>query len=152
VSDFDQTGTAKELRQEPGNQSMIPKSNLLVAAFLQVTLLAPTSAADRKSDECGLASVYSSDSEDTASGEDTEPTDLTAAHRSLPFGTLVHVDDQENGRSAAVRITDRGPFTSGRIIDLSKAAARELRIADLTQVCLKILSTPESQRIGENQP
>ena len=116
---------------------------LFLAAFLQVALLGPTSAADSKSDECGLASVYSTDSEGTASGEDTQPKDLTAAHRSLPFGTMVHVNDQENGRSAVVRITDRGPFTSGRIIDLSKAAARELRISGLTQVCLNILSISE---------
>ncbi len=122
---------------------MISKSNLLMATFMQVALLEPTSAADRKSGECGLASVYSTDSEGTASGEATQPNKLTAAHRSLPFGTLVHVDDQENGRSAIVRITDRGPFTSGRIIDLSKAAARELRISSLSQVCLNILSIPE---------
>jgi rare lipoprotein A len=103
---------------------LIPKPNLLVAAFLQVILLEPTSAADSKPDECGLASVYSTDSEDTASGEDTQAEDSTAAHRSLPFGTLVRVFNQENGRSAVVRVTDRGPFTSGRIIDLSKIDAR----------------------------
>jgi peptidoglycan lytic transglycosylase len=117
---------------------MLPKSIFPVAAFLQVALLGPTSAADNKSDECGLASVYSTDSEETASGEDTQPENFTAAHRSLPFGTLVHVNNQENGHSAIVRITDRGPFTSGRIIDLSKIAARELRISGLTQVCLNI--------------
>ena len=123
---------------------MISKSNFFVAAFLQVALLGPTSAADSKSDECGLASVYSTDSEGTASGEDTQSENFTAAHRSLPFGTLVHVNDQENGRSAVVRITDRGPFTSGRVIDLSKAAARELRISGLTQVCLNILSISDN--------
>jgi len=119
---------------------MIPKSNLLVAAFLQVALLGPSGAADSKSGECGLASVYSTDSGETASGEDTQPKNLTAAHRSLPFGTLVHIDNLENGRSVVVRITDRGPFTRGRIIDLSKAAARQLSISGLTQVCLDILS------------
>jgi rare lipoprotein A len=124
---------------------MMPNSNFLVAAFLQVALLGSTSAADSKSGECGLASVYSTESEDTASGEDTQPKDFTAAHRSLPFGTLVHVDNKENGRSAIVRITDRGPFTSGRIIDLSQAAARELRISGLTQVCLDILSAAASR-------
>jgi rare lipoprotein A len=123
---------------------MISKSNLLMVAFLQVTLLGPTSAADSKSDECGLASVYSTHSEATASAEDTQPENFTAAHRSLPFGTLVHVDNQKNGRSAIVRITDRGPFTSGRIIDLSQVAARELRISGLTQVCLNILSISEN--------
>ena len=115
-----------------------------MVAFLQVTLLGPTSAADSKSDECGLASVYSTHSEATTSGEDTQPENFTAAHRSLPFGTLVHVDNQENGRSAIVRITDRGPFTTGRIIDLSQVAARELRISGLTRVCLNILSISEN--------
>jgi len=131
-----------------GKRSMIAKSNLLVVALLQVTLLEPTSAADRKSDECGLASVYSTVSEETASGEDTRPEDLTAAHRSLPFGTLVHVDIRENGRSAVVRITDRGPFVRGRIIDVSQAAARELGFSGLTQVCLNILSIPEGRPVG----
>jgi rare lipoprotein A len=126
---------------------MLPKSIFLVAAFLQVALLGPTSAADSKSDECGLASVYSTGSEETASGEDTQPENFTAAHRSLPFGTLVHIDNQENGRSAVVRITDRGPFTSGRIIDLSQVAARELHISGLTKVCLTVLLAPENQSV-----
>lgn len=129
---------------------MISKSNFLVATLLQITLLAPASAADSKLDECGLASVYSTGSEDTASGEDTQPENFTAAHRSLPFGTLVHVNDQENGRSAIVRITDRGPFTSGRIIDLSQIAARELRISGLTQVCLNIMAVSEGRSVDEN--
>jgi len=124
-------------------RSTIAKLNLLVAAFLQVSLWESTCAADGKPQECGLASVYSTDSEETASGEDSQPKDLTAAHRSLPFGTMVQVDNQENGRTTVVRITDRGPFTSGRIIDLSKAAARELSISGLTQVCLNIQSTPK---------
>jgi rare lipoprotein A len=125
---------------------MITKSNLLVVALLQVALLEPASAADGSSDECGLASVYST----AASGEDTKPENLTAAHRSLPFATLVHVDNRENGRSAVVRITDRGPFVSGRIIDVSQAAARELGFSGLTQVCLNILSIPENRPAGGN--
>jgi rare lipoprotein A len=110
-------------------------------ALLQIALLGPTSAADEKSVECGLASVYSTVSEKTASGEDTRSGDLTAAHRSLPFGTMVHVDNRENGRAAVVRITDRGPFIGGRIIDVSHAAADELGFSGLTQVCLNILSS-----------
>jgi peptidoglycan lytic transglycosylase len=98
----------------------------LAVALLQITLWEPTSAADRQSDECGVSSVYSTQSEGTASGEDTRPEDLTAAHRSLSFGTLVHVDNQENGRSAVVHVTDRGPFISGRIVNVSQIAAREL--------------------------
>ena len=114
-----------------------------MVASLQVALLGPTSAANSKSDECGLASVYSTTGKETASGEDTQPQDFTGAHRSLPFGTLVHVGNQENGRSVVVRITDRGPFVGGRIIDLSGIAARELRISGLAQVCLNILPVRE---------
>jgi peptidoglycan lytic transglycosylase len=124
---------------------MIAKAYLLVVALLQVTILARTSAADRKPDECGLASVYSSVSEETASGEDTLLEDFTAAHRTLPFGTLVHVDNQKNGRYAVVRITDRGPFIGGRIIDISQVAACALGISGLTRVCLNITSIPESR-------
>jgi rare lipoprotein A len=54
------------------------------------------------------------------------PTDLTAAHRSLPFGTKVRVTNKRNGKAVVVRINDRGPFVRGRVIDVSKAAAREL--------------------------
>jgi peptidoglycan lytic transglycosylase len=129
---------------------MITKSNLLLVALLQVALLEPASAADGSSNECGLASVYSTVSGETASGEDTRLENLTAAHRSLPFATLVHVDNRENGRSAVVRITDRGPFVSGRIIDVSQAAARELGFSGLTQVCLNILSIPENRPAGGN--
>jgi rare lipoprotein A len=123
--------------------------HLIATALLQLILLELARAADGNSDECGLASVYSSQSEETASGEDTSAKNLTAAHRSLPFGTLVHIDNQENGRSAVVRITDRGPHVSGRIIDVSQAAAHELGFADLTKVCLKILSIPEDRPAGE---
>lgn len=124
--------------------------HLAAIALLQLLLLESTRAGDGKPDECGLASVYSTVSEETASGEDTSAKNLTAAHRSLPFGTQVQVDNQENGRSAIVRITDRGPFVSGRIIDVSQAAAHELGFADLTQVCLKILTTPETQPLEKN--
>ena len=115
------------------------------------------SAADRKPDECGLASVYASVSEETASGEDTYAENFTAAHRTLPFGTLVRVDNQKNQRWTVVRITDRGPFIEGRIIDVSQIAARQLGISGLTQVCLIITWVPEGIRwvpenrsVGEN--
>jgi rare lipoprotein A len=128
----------------------IRKSCLFAVTLLQAALLAPASAVDRRPDECGLASVYSSVSEETASGEDTLAEDFTAAHRTLPFGALVHVDNQRNGRSAVVRITDRGPFISGRIIDVSQAAARALGISGLTPVCLNIIWIPVSRAEGHN--
>jgi rare lipoprotein A len=118
--------------------------------LLQAALLGPASAAERKPDECGLASVYGSTSEETASGEDTLAEDFTAAHRTLPFGTLIHVDNQESGRSSVVRVTDRGPFISGRIVDLSQVAARALGISGLTPVCLNIIWTPVITPAGGN--
>jgi len=74
--------------------------------------------------ESGVAAFYSGGR--TASGEITGPTGLTAAHRTLPFGTKVLVTNVRNGRTVVVRIVDRGPYGRGRIIDVSRAAAREL--------------------------
>lgn len=62
----------------------------------------------------------------TASGEIFRPQDMTAAHRTLPFGTQVRVVNIDNGRSVVVRINDRGPFKHQRILDVSEAAARKL--------------------------
>lgn len=117
--------------------------NLIAGVLLQVIFCGPASAVDQNPGECGLASIYSTLSEKTASGEDTRAENLTAAHRSLPFETMVRVDNLENGRSAVVRVTDRGPFIRGRIIDLSQIAASELGITGLTQVCLNVVSLPE---------
>jgi rare lipoprotein A len=76
----------------------------------------------------GLASWYGGKfhGRHTSSGEVFDTNDKTAAHRSLPFGTIVKVVNLENGRSTVVKINDRGPFVEGRIIDLSRAAAEEL--------------------------
>lgn len=76
-------------------------------------------------DQVGHASWYALRSR-TASGEMMNPSALTAAHRSLPFGTKVLVKNLRNGRSVVVQINDRGPFVKGRIIDVSKAAASSL--------------------------
>ncbi len=77
----------------------------------------------------------------TASGAPFDPTALTMAHRTLPFGTLVRVTNLENQRSVEVVVNDRGPFVSGRIADLSEAAARRLgMIADgVVEAVLDIL-------------
>lgn len=78
----------------------------------------------------GSASFYASrfHGRRTASGEAFDNGAMTAAHRSLPFGSLVRVTNPANGRSVVVRINDRGPFTRGRLIDVSRAAAEELGI------------------------
>ncbi|MFM7379367.1 MAG: septal ring lytic transglycosylase RlpA family protein [Erythrobacter sp.] len=76
----------------------------------------------------GSASYYAAkfDGRRTASGERFDNGAMTAAHRTLPFGTLVRVTNLANGRSVIVRINDRGPFSAGRMIDVSRAAADEL--------------------------
>jgi rare lipoprotein A len=74
--------------------------------------------------ESGRAAYYGGGR--TASGERSGPNQLTAAHRTLPFGTKVLVTNVHNGRSVIVRINDRGPYGRGRIIDVSIAAARQL--------------------------
>lgn len=78
----------------------------------------------------GIASWYGPDfhSKKTSNGEIYDMYDMTAAHKTLPMNTVVKVDNQENGRSIIVRINDRGPFVSGRIIDLSNKAARDINM------------------------
>jgi rare lipoprotein A len=78
--------------------------------------------------ETGLASYYSDHFEGrlTASGEKFSNSDYTAAHRTLPFGTRVRVTNLDNDRTVVVRISDRGPFVKGRVLDLSRAAAADL--------------------------
>ncbi len=69
------------------------------------------------------------------------PAAMTAAHRSLPFGSKLRVTNQRNGKSVIVRINDRGPFIKGRVIDLSKAAAHELGFirAGHAKICMERL-------------
>lgn len=85
--------------------------------------------------QCGTASWYHEGTR-TASGERYNPEAMTAAHRTLPMGTRVVVRHQRTGRSIVVRINDRGPFIRGRIIDLSRAAKRELGMGGLAPVCV----------------
>jgi rare lipoprotein A len=84
----------------------------------------------------------------TASGERFDLTGLTAAHRTLPFGTVARVTDVSSGRSVTVRITDRGPFLRGRVIDLSFAAAQQLGMveAGLAKVRIEVLGEPPGTR------
>ena len=83
--------------------------------------------AQSSKNQSGIASVYSTESGNkTASGQRLNPGALTAAHRSLPFGTKVRVTNKRNGRSVVVTINDRGPFVRGRIIDLTMAGARAI--------------------------
>ena len=80
----------------------------------------------------------------TASGEVYSPAKLTAAHRTLPFGTTVRVTNLANGQTTVVRINDRGPFVRNRVIDLSQAAAQELQFSGLVPVALEAVSATNS--------
>jgi peptidoglycan lytic transglycosylase len=89
----------------------------------------------------GIAAYYSKDYKGrTASGERYDPRKYTCAHRTLPFGTRVHVTDQRSHRSVDVVVNDRGPFTKGRVIDLSLAAANVLGMTGrgLTRVTAEV--------------
>jgi rare lipoprotein A len=83
----------------------------------------------------GLAAWYDLKNR-TASGETFDAGALTAGHRTLPFGTKVEVVNLRNGRAVTVKITDRGPFTRGRVIDLSRAAARAIGMTGIDEVAL----------------
>jgi len=88
--------------------------------------------------ESGIASFYSGGL--TANGENALVSNMTAAHRSLPFGTMVRVTNRINGRSVVVRINDRGPFIPGRVIDLTPAGALALDFSGLASVTLALES------------
>jgi peptidoglycan lytic transglycosylase len=99
------------------------RAKLIAVGLLGAAVMLPLNVAT--AEQVGHASWYALTSK-TASGERMNPSALTAAHRSLPFGTKVLVENLSNGRSVVVRIKDRGPFVGGRVIDLSKAAAAQI--------------------------
>jgi len=86
-----------------------------------------------------LAAICTQPGGRTASGERFSPNRLTAAHRTLPFGTLVRVTNLRNGRTVVVRINDRGPFNKHRVIDVTPAAARQLHFSGLAPVKLQVV-------------
>jgi len=108
---------------------------LFVSTLATLVLATPMSA----SAQSGVASVYSYPNGPTASGERMSPKALTAAHRTLPFGTMVRVTNSRTGRSIVVRINDRGPFVRGRVIDLTPAAAHALGFSGLAAVTLDVV-------------
>jgi rare lipoprotein A len=89
--------------------------------------------------QCGVASYYTY-GKVTANGEAYHPQGVSAAHRSLPFGTMVRVVNKNTGHSIVVRINDRGPYVGGRIIDLSAGAKRALGMGGLAPVCIEVVS------------
>jgi rare lipoprotein A len=102
----------------------------------------------RKRHDTGFASFYGLEcaNRPTANGERFDPGAMTAAHRTLPFGTRVRVTNLENGRQVVVRINDRGPYRKGRVLDLSRAAARKLGFVDdgVAHVRIEVLKERKS--------
>src|ERR1044071_9791224 len=111
---------------------IFPIVSIVVTIFF--SMLACSSATA----EAGIASVYAYSGSKTASGERANPGGLTAAHRTLAFGTHVRVTNRRNGRSITVRINDRGPFVRGRVIDITPAAASALGFSGLAPVKLEL--------------
>ena len=107
-------------------------TGILITAFSLSSSLAAAAT------QTGIASVYSD--EKTANGEYAHASALTAAHRTLPFGTMVKVTNIETDRSVVVRINDRGPYIRGRVIDLTPAGARAIGSSGLAPVRLTVLS------------
>jgi len=112
------------------------KTLLCILTIVLGDVLLPSASMAAQS---GIASVYSTKHGlKTASGARMTDHTLTAAHRTLPFGTRVRVTHKNSGKSVIVTITDRGPFVRGRIIDLTPAAARLLGISGLAPVVLQM--------------
>jgi rare lipoprotein A len=122
---------------------MVRRSLLRLSSFIVVVAVALLASAlglpMTISAESGIASVYAYSGELTANGETAAPDALTAAHRTLPFGTLVRVTNDLTGDWVVVRINDRGPFIDGRIIDLTPAGAQAIGSDGLAHVSLDIL-------------
>lgn len=128
---------ARVVSQE-GFSAQVPHRQALVATRLRAasrkhTPFATKAIASRRDvttdGSVGIASFYKFDSK-TASGERFNPSELTAAHRTLPFGTRLRVTNLVTGQSVTVRVNDRGPFIPGRVVDVSRSAAETLGMID----------------------
>jgi rare lipoprotein A len=115
------------------------KFNSVLYLFFALTFLSSSCA--KKMILTGKASYYADhfNGRTTANGEKFQQTKLTAAHKSLPFGTVVKVTNLQNGKSVKVRINDRGPYAQGRIIDLSKKAATRIDMVQKGVLEVKVI-------------
>lgn len=113
---------------------------LITTCFSLAGTVGAATAAELFSGQTGIASTYSADGKKTASGEISNSKNMTAAHRTLPFGTMVRVTNRRTSQAVIVRINDRGPFIGGRIIDLTSAAAQALGFTGLAQVDLSVVA------------
>ena len=116
----------------------------------------PMAAVDAGWEESGEASWYGPGfhGKQTASGEVYDMEAMTAAHKKLPFGARVRIHNLDNGRQTEVRINDRGPFARGRIIDLSRAAARDIGMlgSGTARVRIQVLEGATTARVDRREP
>lgn len=129
-----------------------------ISVYALLILFLSGSGNDGESDSCpenclietGVASWYGSrfTAQCTANGEAFDREAYTAAHRTLPFNTLVKVENTRNGRSITVRINDRGPYVSGRVIDISRSAASEIGMVAAGVATVNIYLVEESEETG----
>ena len=110
---------------------MLFRKLIVVGLIFVPNILSGSAFAESPRQFSGVAAYYSTNySGRTACGDRYDPGKFTAAHRSLPFGTRLRVTDPRSRRSVVVVVNDRGPFTKGRVLDLSLAAAKALRMMD----------------------
>jgi rare lipoprotein A len=123
-----------------------------IACLLTLTACkAKTPPAQTQNAQTGVASWYGVpfNGRPTASGEIYDMEKLTAAHRTLPLGTVVEVNRIDNGQKVQVKINDRGPFVQGRIIDLSHAAAQAISMPGIANVKLVVVSSPPTRGVEQ---
>jgi rare lipoprotein A len=125
------------------------RSITLLLVLFTATLSLPVFAARPGDVQTGIASYYhdSLHGNKTASGQVYDKTRMSAAHKTLPLGSKVRVTDMRTGKAITVRVNDRGPFVKGRIIDLSRRAARELGMIQrgVAKVKMEVVSVPGSR-------
>ena len=115
---------SRQASLEPGKRASLVRSRQAAAATKGHSA-ATDKPGETRDGSYGLASFYSSDPQ-TASGEKFDARELTAAHRTLPFGTRLRITNVATGKSVTVRVNDRGPFIPGRVVDVSQGAAETL--------------------------
>ena len=125
------------------------------AWLLCLLLIAPSAYGQDASFQSGVASWYGPwhHGKSTATGEAFDMFAMTAAHRTLPLGTLVKVEHKDSGKSVIVRINDRGPYAKNRIIDLSYAAADSLGLSDtgVSRVSLEVVGDKDGRPLSRTQ-
>ncbi len=126
--------------------------------FVLTTMLVSTAFAQSATvgeKETGLAAVYTSalNNHVTASGQRYDPSKLTAAHKTLPYGTRIRVTNPKNNKSVVLRVNDRGPVQNGRILDISPAAAAHLGIPHkvMREVNLEVIEVGSGKTTAQHK-